>query len=232
MIPRALCCLAVVTGCAVCPGVAQEAAERTGWQASAGGGLRYGAPAGTMGDYLGPARGLGATMRAVRAGSALRFAGDVEVLNFAQRTVTRPYAGSGPDIDITSSAEVLLLGAGPELGFGAGRFDFAVQAGLGGAYVHAAGQTSGLGTSPQNERGNTFTTFTWQVQGGVALGYRLGSGTRAPRAALAGRVVQAGTTDFLREYNLPIGVISGLYPNPTPYAPRFVVLALTVTAAI
>ncbi len=185
----------------------------------------------TMAEYFVPGRGIAVSARAVRAGGALVLAGDAEYLRFGDHTVEKPYNGTGPAVAITSAADILLIGAGPGLALRKGRVDAAVQAGAGVAYTHASGRTT-IGTSPQNDRANTYTTLTWQVQGGAALGLRLGASPEAARLELSGRVVHAGETDFLREYNLPVGVISGLYINPTPYAPTFAVLALTVTAIL
>jgi hypothetical protein len=204
---------------------------RRGWRWQGGGGVRYTVPMSTMSEYFVPGRGIAVSMRAAREGSPFVLTGDAEYLHFGDHTASKPYNGTGPAVAITSAADILLIGAGPGLVLRKGRFHAGVQAGAGVAYTHAAGRTAS-GTSPQNDRANTYTTLTWQVQGGAALGVRLGGSPGAARLELSGRVVHAGETDFLREYNLPVGVISGLYINPTPYAPTFAVFALTVTATL
>jgi len=225
--------LALVVLCAAAALHAQELAapSQRAWRVQGGGGVRYAVPMTTMSGYFGYGTGLAASLRAFRTGSPLRLVGDIEYLHFGDHTVYRPYNGTGPAVAITSAADIMLLGVGPALALRAGGFDGVLQVGAGGAYTHSAAQTA-IGTSPQNQRGNTYTTFTWQLQGGVAVGLRLAATERAPRLELSGRVVHAGTTAFLREYNLPVGVISGLYANPTPYAPTFALAALTVTAPL
>ena len=186
---------------------------------------------GTMDTYYDGARGLSFSLRS-DARHALRVRGDVDLVNFADATVERPYNGNGPTIAITSGAEVLLVGAGAELGHTLGRLEGALRAGAGGAYFHTSAATDSLGTNPNNQRANTYTTLTWQVQGGATLGFRLGAAALAPRLEVSARVVHAGVTKFLREYNLPVGVISGLYAKPTPYAPTFALLTIGITARL
>jgi hypothetical protein len=210
---------------------AQEAAAPRAWSWQGGGGVRYAVPMSTMSGYFGAGHGIAGSLRASRASSALRLAADAEYLHFPEYTVYRPYNGTGPAVAITSAADILLLGFGPALTLRKGHFDLGANIGAGGAYTHSSARTH-IGTSPQNDRGNTYTTFTWQVQGGAALGYRLAATPAAPRLELSGRVVHAGETDFLREYNLPVGVISGLYAKPTPYEPTFAVFAVTLTAGL
>ncbi len=220
---------------ASCAGAALEAQELTeagpGWQVQGGGGMRYAIPVATMSGYLGQGQGLAASLWAIRSGSPLRLSGDAEYLRFGDHTVLRPYNGTGPAVAITSAADILLLGLGPGVAVRVGRLEGGLHAGTGAAYARSAARTA-IGTSPQNQRGNTYTTLTWQVQGGASAAVRLAAGPRAARLALAGRIVHLGTTKFLRETNLPIGVISGLYANPTPYAPTFAVVALTLSAPL
>jgi len=224
--PFVVLCLAVAASLR-----AQEPAAAHAWSWQGGGGVRYAVPMSTMSGYFGGGHGIAASLRASRAGSVLRLAADAEYLHFPEYTVYRPYNGAGPAVEITSAADIMILGVGPALALRKGRFDAGVNVGAGGAYTHSSARTH-IGTSPQNDRANTYTTFTWQVQGGAAVGYRLGVQPTAPRLELSGRVVHAGATDFLREYNLPVGVISGLYAKPTPYEPTFAVFALSLTAAL
>jgi len=216
---------------AAAPLRAQESPAPRTWSWQGGGGIRYAVPMSVMSGYFGGGHGIAGALRAARGRSALRIAADAEYLHFPEYSVFRPYNGTGPAVQITSAADIMLLGVGPALALRKGRFDAGVNAGAGGAYTHASARTH-IGTSPQNDRANTYTTFTWQVQGGAALGYRLGAAATAARLELSGRVVHAGETDFLREYNLPVGVISGLYAKPTPYEPTFAVFALTLTAGL
>jgi hypothetical protein len=211
--------------------LAQEAATAEPLPLRVGFGVAGATAMGTMDTYYANARGLSFSLRSSKAG-LVRLRGDVDLVNFADETVTRPYNGTGPSIAITSGAEVMLLGAGAEVGHALGRFEGSLRAGAGGAYFHTSAATDSLGTSPQNQRANTYTTLTWQVQGGATIGLRLGPAAFAPRIELSARVVHAGETKFLREYNLPIGVISGLYAKPTPYAPTFALLTLGVTARL
>jgi len=213
---------------------AQEAAAPTPRPAPSlrvGIGVAAASALGTMDTYYDGARGLSFSLRS-GAPHALRPRGDVDLVNFADATVERPYNGTGPTIAITSGAEVLLFGAGAELGHALGRFEGALRAEAGGAYFHTSAATDSLGTNPNNQRANTYTTLTWQVQGGATIGFRLGAADVAPRLEVSARVVHAGETKFLREYNLPVGVISGLYAKPTPYAPTFALLTFGITARL
>lgn len=183
----------------------------------------YATPLKTMADYFGHGAGFGLALAPSSGPLSLRI--DASWTRFGERTVTRQLNGSGPPIGITSSASIIQLLAGPEgaLRLGGWRITAATQAGVG--YVLSTGSTILPGDPAQVQRSNTYTTVTWALAAGAGVGRRVGSGTLSLGAA----AVQLGEADFLREYNLPIGVISGIYLNPTPYAPLFTTLSATLT---
>jgi len=180
-------------------------------------------PTGTMADYFGNGTGFGLTLSRPTGPVMLRI--DAVWTRFGERTVTRQLNGAGPPIGITSSGNFLTALAGPEgeLRLGGWRGGLAAQGGLG--YVQSTGSTILPGDPAQVQRSNTYSTFTWAVSAGASLAHRVGSG----RLSLAYSVVQIGKSDFLREYNLPIGVISGIYLNPTPYPPLYTTASLALT---
>jgi len=91
---------------------------------------------------------MAASVRAIRAGSRLRLSGDAEYPRFGDRTVFRPYNGTGPAVAITSAADILLLGLGPDVALRVGRFEGVLHAGTGAACTRSAARTS-TRTSPQ-----------------------------------------------------------------------------------
>lgn len=188
--------------------------------------LRAAHPLGTMGEYLDNAAGFGF---AFQPPGALPLRVEAGLLRFATRTAARTYNGQGTTpIDITSSARILLVVGGPQLS--AGIAGLRIAAGLlgGAAHVSATGSTVLAGDPQQVQRANTYTTITWAggVRGAVAL--PLGPSELAIDVAW----LRLGETEFLREYNLPIGVISGIYLNPTPYPPAFVTAGLSLRVAL
>jgi hypothetical protein len=230
------CAAALVVACAgaLCGGRAARAqtlpagdtVRRSAWRLGLG---ALGARAlGTMGDYLTGGVGLAVTVqREPRHGLTPR--ADAELVRFSSRTVRRHYEGSTAPIDITTGSTLLLVAAGLEAGLRSGRAGVGVRIGVGGAAFSNRGSTSGLDSSFQTVRAVTFSTLTWAAQAGLAMGLRLGVRPSAPRLEASALVVAAGRTAFLREYNLSIGIISGLYPQPTPYAPWLGVVSLVVT---
>lgn len=191
---------------------AASVTAQTRWS---GGPLLRGAWAtGTMGRYLGGGYGFGIALRPASHPIVL----EASLTRFGTRTVTRYYEGkSFTPVDIASSARFALVAAGPEfrLPVGFARLRISVQGGA--AHALATGSTILPGDSAQVQRSGTYTTLTWAAMGRAALVKRLGTAELAFDAG----VVQLGRTKFLREYNLPIGVISGIYLYPTPYAPLF-----------
>jgi hypothetical protein len=222
-IPTVITAGIAAVACLVRPGGAQ--ALRGGVSVSSASAL------GTMATYFEHSLGFGITVRR-DGGGLVNLRGDAEFLDFSEVTLSRLYNGAGPSLLITSGAAIVLLTGGAELRRALGRVETALSAGVGAAYIHFTGAVDSLGTSAQNRRSGTFTTLTWQAQAGAAVALRLSRSPAAPRIELSARLVQAGTTDLLREYNLPVGVISGLYANPTPFAPTFAIMALGMTARL
>ena len=183
----------------------------------------YAAPLKTMSDYFGNGAGFGLSLAPSSGPLSLRI--DASWTRFGDRTVTRQLNGSGPPIGITSSANIVQTMLGPEgaLQLGGWRVTAATQAGAG--YVLSTGSTILPGDPARLQRSTTYTTLTWALAARAGVAHRLGSGS----LALGVSAMQLGEADFLREYNLPIGIISGIYLNPTPYAPLFVTLSAALT---
>lgn len=178
-------------------------------------------PVGTMDDYFSTGTGFGLVLHGPKK---LRF--DGTWTHFGTTTVQRPLGGSGSvNVGIGSSAEIITVLAGPELEMPLETFRLtaAGQGGLG--YVQSTGSTILPGDPQQVQRSNTYGTFTYSLAGRFGISHRLGSG----RVALGYAFVFMGESDFLREYNLPIGVISGIYLNPTPYNPVFATWSVALT---
>ena len=197
------------------------------FQLSAAPGIRTGVPLATMGRYLG--RGMGAGITFYGPDRALRLRGDVTYLHFGTRTVNRPLEGTGPLIGITSSANVVIMSAGPQVGKALGGWRLAAGGDAGVAHVQSTGSTILAGDPAQVLRSNTYGTTTWTFALRALVSRRLGSGATFD---LEGSWRKVGRSDFLREYHLPIGVISGIYLYPTPYSPSFLGLSASVGFAL
>ena len=177
-----------------------------------------------MSDYFGNGAGFGVTLKPPSA-APLSLSFETSWTRFGDRTVTRQLNGSGPPIGITSSANIVQMLAGPEAALRLAGWQLGAAT-LGGAgYVMSTGSTILPGDPAQVQRSNTYTTLTWALSARLSVAHRVGSGLLSLGAA----AVQIGEADFLREYNLPIGIISGIYLNPTPYAPLFTTLSATLT---
>lgn len=197
-------------------------APRARAQDWSGGAQFYAAtPIGTMDDYFGTGTGFGLVLHGPKK---LRFDGTWS--HFGTTNVQRPLGGSGSvNIGIGSSAEIITVLGGPELEMPleSFRLTFGGQAGLG--YVQSTGSTVLPGDPQKVQRSNTYGTFTYAAAGRFGIAHRLGSG----RVALGYAFVFMGEADFLTENNLPIGVISGIYLNPTPYHPNHATWSVALT---
>lgn len=89
----------------------------------------------------------------------------------------------------------------------------------------STGSTVFPGDPNQVNRSNTYNTATWAGLLSASAGMRI---SRVAVASVEGSYVQVGRSKFLREYNLPIGQISGIYLNPTPYAPSFATVSVAI----
>ena len=209
---------------ALAAGSAQAQSAR-GWTAAPG--ARAGFALGTMAEYLGTGYGMGIAFRGPPR--PLRFHGDVALTRFGARTVHRRLNGTGPFIGITSNASVITMVAGPEAGLDLGgwRLGFGWDAGV--THVQSTGSTILAGDPSQVLRSNTYGSTTWAVavraSGSHALSRQVALNAEAS-------VTYLGQVDFLREYNLPIGVISGIYLYPTPYRPRFASAAISLVVGL
>ncbi len=197
------------------------AAAQARWSAAPG--LHLAGPLGRMRGYFGGGAGFGMALRRGEGRVALRT--EASWTHFRARTVSRPLNGAGPSIGITSTANIFLLLAGPEAAIRVGRFHLALGAEAGGTHLLSTGSTILPGDPAQVDRSNTYATLTWSAAAHASVRTRL-----AARMDLAIDVeaVQVGRSDFLREYNLPIGVISGIYLHPTPYAPALATARLSL----
>jgi hypothetical protein len=202
------------------------------WRMSAEGGPLYAQARGTLATYLSGGYGFGARIHAAPAGSSLGLRVDGEFLTFGEQTRMLPYNGSGPDIAITTGSRIFLATAGPELRREWHRLGFAVGAGAGMAYFSNTGAVDGWGDPDRFQRANSYGHVTWALRGGAGANLRLGRSPRSARLEFGAQVVQAGASPYLREYNLPVGVISGIYLYPTPFRPSFVVCSVGVSAGV
>jgi hypothetical protein len=206
---------------------AQEPSEP--WRLSAGIGPAYGRALGTMATYLAGAGGLDAHLVATRGGTwALRV--DAGLLTFAQRVVERPLGGpASPVILIGTGSRIALVTVGPARSLGHGRVAVMAHAAAGIAQYNNTGALD-LGGDPQRfRRSDVYGTFTWAATGGASVRYSVSD---ASALELSGRLVHTGEAPYLREGNLPVGVISGVYLYPKPYAPTLVMFGLGVTTRI
>lgn len=181
-------------------------------------------PAGTMGDYLGDARGFSMALRRPSAG-LVGWRLEAGWMSFGTRTVQRTYNGNGTvPVNITSSARVMTVLGGPEATARLLGTRLRLGAHLGGAHVLTTGSALVPGTPTSAQRASTWPTVTWAA--GLRAEASLPLGPLELGADLS--FLQLGRTKFLREYNLPIGYISGIYLFPTPYAPAFTTAGLSL----
>ena len=186
------------------------------------------APLGTMGDYFGRGAGFGMTLRS--GPGPVRWRIQTSYTRFNPHTVIRGYNGNdNMPIFLTSGATLMTVVAGPEVAARVGRTRLAAGAGAGLVHVLASGSTRFTGDPPLVNRSNTFSSVTWAGQLYASVGRRV---SPAADILVEGSVAQLGRTKFLREFNLPIGQISGMYLNPTPYAPRLASVSLSLRFAL
>ena len=185
--------------------------------------LEAAAPQDVMKDYFGSGAGFGLVLHHGAGPVALRF--DGTWTHFGEHYAQRHLGGTGPGIGIVSSASFATVLAGPSAGVSMAGFQAGVAVQGGGGYVTSTGSTVLPGDPSQVMRSNTYGTFTWAAAARASLSHRVGPG----RASVGYSLVMLGQTDFLREYNLPIGVISGIYLYPTPYQPMFTTLSVAMT---
>jgi len=201
-------------------------------QLSAEFGPRFASATGTLGTYLNGGYGFGARIRSLAPGRRIGLRVDGEFLAFGERTVVRPYNGNGPPIGITTGSRIFMATAGPELRRGWRRLGAAVGVGAGAAYFSNTGAVDGLGDPDRFRRANSYGHITWALRGGAGAGVRLGRSPQSARLELGAQFVRSGPAPYLREYNLPFGVISGIYLYPTPVHPTFVVYSIGVSAGL
>src|SRR5437868_7443832 len=94
--------------------------------------LRLASALGTLGDYMDRGAGFGLALRSGAGRVVLRT--DASWTHFRARSVTRGYNGGSIPLGLTSSANMLVVQAGPEVSLPLGRFSFA--AGAGGGVAH------------------------------------------------------------------------------------------------
>jgi hypothetical protein len=199
------------------------------WRVSAGLGPGYAHAVGTMATYLAGAGGFAAHLVVGRGGPwSLR--ADAGLITFAQQVVERPLnTGGGPAVLIGTGSRIALLTAGPSFAVGGGRLALVAHAAAGVAQFNNTGALD-LGGDPQRfRRSDVYGTLTWSVTGGASLRYAVSD---ASALELSGRLIHTGAAPYLREGNLPVGVISGVYLYPKPYQPTFYLLGAGVTTRI
>jgi len=201
-------------------------------QLSAEFGPRFASAQGTLGIYLKGGYGFGARIHSLAPGRLIGLRVDGEFLTFGARTVVRPYNGNGPPIGITTGSRIFMATAGPELRRGWRRLGASIGVGAGVAYFSNTGAVDGLGDPDRFRRANSYGHVTWALRGGAGASLRLGRSPQSARLELGAQFVQSGPSPYLREYNLPYGVISGIYLYPTPVRPSFTVLSLGISTGL
>ncbi len=178
-----------------------------------GAGAEYARPSGSLGWYVGDGYGAGAhaVLRGHGRRVGLRLGADY--VRFPATTRARPYLVSSPALIATGSG-IFTATAGPLVHVTAGRVRASVAAGAGFARVTTTGSVS-VGSLPRLNRSTSFDDLTYAVAGDGAVAMCLHRAPAPLWLELSARYVRLGPSRWVREGNLPVGTISGVYLNPT-----------------
>jgi hypothetical protein len=178
-----------------------------------GAGAVYARPAGSLGSYIGDAYGAGGWVELGGRGRRLSVRLDADYLHFAPTIRAFPHRGTTPAV-IATGSRIFLFTAGPQVQARLRRVRLAAAAGAGFARLTTTGSVS-LGSLAGLNRSTTFDDLTYAFSGTGGVAVCLG-GPGAPLwLALAARYTRIGPSRWVREGNLPVGTISGVYLNPT-----------------
>jgi len=196
-----------------------------------GAGPVYAQPTGSLGRYLSGAHGAGGFVEFGPATRALVLRLDGSFLRFAPTTSARPYRGAQP-VFITTGSQILTAVAGPELRVGMGRLRLSVTAGGGIASYTNTGAVTGIAAPDRFSGATTFGDLTLAYTGGAGVGLRLGGGASPVWLDLSTRYMGTGPTRWVREGNIPVGYISGVYLKPTNSPTTLVAYQLSVSVGV
>ena len=166
-----------------------------------------------------------------RAAQALAIRIDGSFLRFAPTTSARPYRGGQP-VFITTGTQIFTVLAGPELRVGLGRVRLSAAAGGGIASSTNTGAVTGIAAPDRFSGATTFGDLTLAFSGGAGLGLRLGSGGAPVWLDLSTRYLGTGPTRWVREGNIPVGYVSGVYLKPTKSPTALVEYQLSVSVGV
>jgi hypothetical protein len=188
-------------------------------------------PLGALDQYLSSAYGAGAFVELGPADRVLVLKIDASFIRFAPTTSPRPFRGLQP-VFITTGSQIFAVIAGPELRVGLGRVRLTATAGGGIASSTNTGAVAGIGTADRFSGATTFGDLTLAYAGGAGLGLEVGGGAAPVWLDLSTRYVGTGPTRWVREGNLPVGYVSGVYLKPTQSPTRLVAFQLSVSVGV
>jgi hypothetical protein len=140
-------------------------------------------------------------------------------LRFPATTRERPLGGtSSIPLYISTGSSLWMVTAGPSLRVERGRLALALTAAAGVAQYANTSALRTVGDSARYERSASFGGLAGVVRGEGAGALRVGKRAAPVWLEAAGGWTGATRTDFVRETNITVGVISGAYLAPTPTA--------------
>jgi hypothetical protein len=182
----------------------------------------------SFGRYLGS--GYGFSVGVVGRRGIATLALDAQYLRFPPASRARPLGSA--TVTITTGLRAIVLSAGPGLWLSRGRMS--VGAGLAGgiARTTATSDVGGLGDPDRLSRGVVNNDLTWMASGTFGTAVRLARGSRPVTLEFGLGWATTGDLRLVREENLPIGVISGVYLPPTPTAGSWLTARLGLSVGL
>jgi len=226
--PRVIRACAFLVGALV---VAASAVTAQGPRVHVGAGPIYVQPTGSLGRYVSGAHGLGGFAEFGPSTGALNLRVDGDFLRFAPNTSARPFRGSQP-VFITTGSQIFTVTAGPEVRVGLGRLRMSAIAGGGFVSSTNTGAVTGIATPDRFSGATTFGDLTLAYAGGAGLGLRVGGGATPVWLDVSTRYVGTAPTRWVREGNLPVGYISGVYLQPTKSPTTLVAYQVSVSVGV
>jgi hypothetical protein len=216
---------ALAAAMAASPLTGQEVRTRVG------AGPVFARPLGSLEHYMSSAYGAGGFVEFGPAARALALRIDGSYVRFAPTTSARPFRGPQP-VFITTGSQIFLVVGGPELRVGLGRVRLTATAGGGIASSTNTGAVTGIAAPDRFSGATTFGDLTLAYAGGAGLGLEVHGGAAPVWLDLATRYVGTGPTRWVREGNLPVGYVSGVYLKPTKSPTRLVAFQLSVSVGV
>jgi hypothetical protein len=188
-------------------------------------------PTGSLDRYLSNAYGAGGFVEFGPAARALALRIDGDFVRFAPTTSARPYRGLQP-VFITTGSQLFTAVAGPALRVRLGRVRLSATVGGGIASCTNTGAVTGIATADRFSGATSFGDLTLAYAGGAGLGIQVGGGAAPVWLDLSTRYVGTGPTRWVREGNIPVGYISGVYLKPTWSPATLIAYQLSVSVGI